>query len=97
MTYGDKRRLFSKSVGKLLSYMTEQGYEYSLGDTFPGKYKHKKDGQHPKGLAIDINLYKDRVWLTKTEDHKIFGDFWKRLGGTWGGDFTNPDGNHYEF
>lgn len=86
---------FTKALGLLITFAYHQGYELTLGDTYPGKHAHKADGKHPKGLAIDLNLFKDGVYLTKTSDHKFLGLFWKALGGIWGGDFD--DGNHYEW
>jgi len=59
----------------------------------------RKDGCHPKKLAIDIDLFKSKagfkVYLTKTEDHRKLGEFWESLHPLcrWGGRFG--DGNHY--
>jgi len=46
-------------------------------------------------LAVDLELFKDGAYLTKTEDHKALGEYWKTLHELcrWGGDFD--DGNHY--
>lgn len=55
---------------------------------------------HQVGLAVDINLFKDGVYLQTTEDHAKLGAFWKTLHplARWGGDFRpKPDGNHYSF
>lgn len=105
MTLSEKQRLFSRLVPRLLDYIHEQGYECSIGDVFRdprvhGEIGEKKGYGHPKSahknkLAIDINLYKDGVYLDKTEDHKVIGDFWESLYEecSWGGRFN--DGNHY--
>ena len=52
---------------------------------------------HKQRLAIDLNLFKDGLYLRHTEAHRLFGDFWKGVHpeNRWGGDFSNPDGNHY--
>ena len=56
---------------------------------------------HRLGLAVDINLFKfsDGTWtyLTQTEDHAVFGAWWKSLDADcqWGGEGTRNDGNHY--
>jgi len=50
---------------------------------------------HKVYLAADLDLFKDGGYLADTEAHKELGAFWKKLGGCWGGDFSNPDGNHY--
>ncbi len=49
---------------------------------------------HEIGLALDLNLFRDGVYLTKTEDWREIGEHWEgmnplcRWGGRWG------DGNH---
>jgi len=68
------------------------GYELTLGDR---KAKHNPKGFHYKQLAEDYNLFLNGVWLKETEDHRELGEFWEFMGGTWGGDFDKPDGNHY--
>jgi hypothetical protein len=52
---------------------------------------------HKLRLAIDLNLFKDGNYLTKTEDHEVLGRFWINLHPLcrWGGYFKTPDGNHY--
>lgn len=54
------------------------------------------DSLHCDGLATDLLLYKDGVYLTKTEDYKVAGDIWKSLDPLckWGGDWK-VDGNHF--
>jgi len=53
----------------------------------------KRNSAHKQKLAIDLNLFKNGEYLTKTEDHRPLGEFWESMGGTWGGRFA--DGNHY--
>jgi len=50
---------------------------------------------HIHGLAADLLLYRRGTWLSKTEDHRVFGLFWETLGEgcSWGGHFG--DGGHY--
>ena len=81
-------------VALLIDYATLQGYEMTFSDAF-ATTGHCKDSFHYKRLAIDLNLFKDGVYLTNTSDHRSLGLFWESIGGTWGGRFTNPDGNHY--
>lgn len=49
---------------------------------------------HGDRLAIDLNLF-DALghYETKAEAYKPLGDYWKSLGGAWGGDFGDP--NHF--
>ena len=78
----------------LINYATLQGYEITFGDTY-AKSGHIEGSFHYKRLAIDLNLFKDGEYLTETQDHRPLCLFWESIGGTWGGRFKNPDGNHY--
>ncbi len=97
MSLSHKQHNFTNALGKLICYAYSCGYKLTLGDTYPGKYPHKQGSFHDKGLAIDLNLFKGNKYLTKTEDHTFLGEYWEKLGGTWGGRFKNPDGNHYSW
>jgi hypothetical protein len=92
----EKQSEFTLAVGKLILRAFELGYELTYGDTYPSK-KHRAGSFHDKGLAVDFNLFRDGKYLTKTEDHEPLGLYWESLGGTWGGRFTNRDGNHYSW
>ena len=107
MTLGQKQRQFTENVADLIHYAYMIGYELSFGDAFRDPRSHGAMGEqkgygranscHKMRLAIDLNLFKDGVYLNKTEDHRELGEFWKTLhpDNRWGGDFSNPDGNHY--
>jgi len=86
---------FALMVAILIIFIYLKGYECTFGDAY-ARDGHKKDSFHYKRLAIDLNLFLDGEYLTKTEDHAPIGKFWKFLGGTWGGDWGN-DGNHYSW
>lgn len=92
------RITFTRLLAELIRKIESLGYQCYLGDV-TATDGHKKDSFHYRGLAADINLFKDGVYLMKTEDHQIFGEYWKSLNPdcTWGGDFKNKDGNHYSF
>lgn len=96
MSLRKKQSKFAKKVALLILFAYEQGYEVTFGDTF-AKSGHSKNSFHYKRLAIDLNLFKSGKFLTKTSDHLPLGLFWESLGGTWGGRFSSPDGNHYSF
>ena len=84
-------------VALLIFYAYEIGYEVTFGDA----WAQHEDGHHIQGsfhykrLAIDLNLFKDGVYLSSTESHRPLGEFWKSIGGSWGGDWN--DGNHYSY
>jgi hypothetical protein len=94
MTVGEAQREFTFMVGLLIQRAYDTGYELTFGDAF-AKDGHIDGSLHYSRLAVDFNLFKDGVYLTETEDHKPLGQFWEQIGGSWGGRFSNPDGNHY--
>ena len=85
---------FVKAVGELIRRAYDLGYELTFGDTYPFR-KHREGSFHGKGLAIDLNLFQNGIYLTSTESHQALGEFWESLGGTWGGHWN--DGNHYSW
>lgn len=95
MTLGQKQEQFSVMVQHLLTFAHNNGYNVRLGHALRCRNCHTghKNSLHKEKLAIDLNLFKDGIYLTSTEDHRPLGKFWKSIGGTWGGDFG--DGNHY--
>lgn len=105
MTLGEKQKLFMRLLPRLIDYIHKQGYECTQGDGLRdervfGKMGESKGYGHPFSvhklkLAKDINLFKDDKYLTETEDHRIFGEYWESLHELccWGGRFS--DGNHY--
>lgn len=96
---------FAQMAAKLIQKAAEMGYQVTLGDAFRdprlfGAFGEKKGyGEaksfHKQRLAIDLNLFKDGVYLPYTEDHQPLGEWWESQGGTWGGRFK--DGNHYSW
>jgi hypothetical protein len=56
-----------------------------------------KNSLHLLGLAVDLMLYKDGVYLTETSDYEPLGVWWESLGEDhcWGGRFSKPDGDHF--
>ena len=79
-------------VALLIQFAYEKGYELTLGDAYATD-SHMQDSLHYSRLAIDLNLFRDGEWLSRSEDHKELGEFWEGIGGSWGGRFG--DGNHY--
>ena len=85
---------FCRKIALLIQYAYEQGYELTFGDACATS-GHISGSFHYKRLAVDLNLFKDGKYLTKTSDHEQLGLFWESIGGTWGGRFK--DGNHYSW
>lgn len=98
---------FVFELANLILYAHAVGYTVTLGRGFVTPKENAADGGidgslHTLGLAQDLNFFKDGVYLTKTEDLKIFGDRWKRNGPdyAWGGDFQGKnagDANHFSY
>lgn len=88
----DKQVKLARMVPRLVDFIFASGYEVTYGDAKATK-GHRPNSLHYIGLAIDLNLFKDGVYLKNTEDHLFAGEFWESIGGTWGGRFG--DGNHY--
>lgn len=101
MTLGQKQRLFTRLVGRLIEYAYSQGYELTFGATYRdpawGVGKMPARSLHGKRLAVDFNLFKDGTFLTSTEAHRPLGEWWEKQHPLcrWGGRFRSPDGNHY--
>lgn len=102
-----KQSLFARLVSALIIEAESRGYEVTLGEAYRSPEEAErlanlgkgiKNSLHTKRLAIDINLFKDGVYLPSTEDHRPLGEWWESMGTadyncTWGGRFG--DGNHY--
>jgi len=98
MTLGQQQRLFTRKVADLIIFAYGNGFELTFGDASRIDRKgHSDKSFHYKRLAVDFNLFKDGVYLTTTEAHAVLGEYWKSIGGSWGGDFRRKDGNHYSW
>lgn len=95
---------FARRIPRLIDKAFELGYEVTLGDAYrdprvfgkkgESKGYGKRNSRHKDRLAIDLNLFKEGLYLRATEDHKELGEWWESIGGVWGGRFH--DGNHYQ-
>ncbi len=105
MTLGQKQRHFTQMIAQLIEYAYANDYRLTFGDAYRDPRLHGDVGVkksyssagslHKSRLAVDFNLFKDGKYLTASDDHKPLGEFWESIGGTWGGRFPSPDGNHY--
>lgn len=109
VTLLEKQFGFSKQLGIFLADLETLGYTVSLGEAWRPDYTAQHYAQTGKGiasslhrlrLAIDLNLFKDRQFLTSTEDYEPAGQLWESyvqsgLIFCWGGRFTKPDANHF--
>jgi len=101
-----KQSEFALNVVKLLKFMDDRGYEFTLGEVYRPSYVQRflikigkswtKNSQHSLKLAIDVNLFKNGKYLSSSSAHHECGKYWESLSlyNVWGGRFR--DGNHYE-
>ena len=97
---GDKQKLLTRLLPRLLDKAHELGYEVSLGDAYrdprlhgvPGKRMEwhqygSMNSNHKRRLAIDLNLFMDGAYLGDTASHRELGTFWESLHKdcVWGG------------
>ena len=91
MTLGEKQRKFTRMVADLIIFAYEQGYELSFGDAW-ATTGHMKNSLHYSRLAIDLNLFKDGIFLVDGAAHTPLHDYWDTLGGS---PRILKDMNHY--
>lgn len=104
MTLGEKQRKFTRMLADLIVRAYELGFQLSLGEAYrPPEVAEKyaiegrgiQNSLHTIRLAIDLNLFQNGKYLTISSDYLPLGEFWETLGGSWGGRFSKPDGNHF--
>jgi hypothetical protein len=107
MTLRELQSEFAANIPKLIEHAILCGYEVTLGDAYRDPRVHGDLGtklgygaansNHKNRLAIDLNLFKDGVFLDGTDAHRLLGDWWEHQHplARWGGRFN--DGNHYSF
>ena len=90
---------------RLIDKAHELGFTVRGGDLFRDPRVHGAMGQkvgysatnscHKLKLAIDLNLFRDSVFLQTSEGHRPLGEWWEQQHelACWGGRFD--DGNHY--
>jgi hypothetical protein len=104
MTLSQKQRLFTLMIGKLIIWAYSQGYELTFGEavrtqaqasTNAGTRAGIKKSLHLIRLSVDFNLFIAGEYKTDSAAYLPLGVFWESLGGSWGGRFSKPDGNHF--
>lgn len=101
-----KQSEFALMVARLINKASEMGFEVTLGEAYRTPEQAavyakmgvgSRNSFHCQRLAIDINLFKDGLFLNDTAAHEPLGTWWESIGGTWGGRFKRKDGNHYSY
>lgn len=97
-----KQQEFTLMIADLIYYAYANGYKLTFGEAYRTKEQAAlnakkgtgiKNSLHTQSLAVDFNLFKDGKYLNHTDGHRILGEYWESIGGSWGGRFG--DGNHY--
>lgn len=102
MTLGDKRRLFTEAIALLTLYARylgdRKGQHWRLAGDQLKRCQECPVGHerslHKIGLAEDMNLYIDGVYITDGTGHDELHDYWDLLGGA---ERIANDMNHYSF
>lgn len=97
MTLRQKQSKFARMFALLILYAEQLGYEVTIGHVMRCQEcpVGAKRSLHKLKLAGDLNLFRNGVYLRSSKHHEKLGEFWESMGGTWGGRFKKPDGNHY--
>ena len=99
-----KQSLFVELVAALIVEAGNLGYALTFGEAYRSPEEAErlaklgkgiKNSLHTSRLAIDLNLFKNKRYVTSTEAHRPLGEWWERQHDLcrWGGRFG--DGNHY--
>ena len=108
LTQFNARLIFSQLLCQLVRQIEQNGYQVSVGEVlrmnaqqvFNVKNGLSKtmDSYHLKGLAVDLNIFKNGKVITLDSDFKLVAQYWEslhvncRAGYYWGWDKL-----HYEF
>jgi len=91
-TLREKQSKFALMASRLIMKAFEMGYEVTFGHAYrcaDCPVGHKRS-LHKKRLAIDLNLFENGKYCRTHEAYQELGKWWKKLGGSWGGDFDDP-------
>lgn len=103
-TLSQKQARFAQMVALLIQKASALGYAVTLGEAFrppevaqiyAREGRGIADSLHTSRLAIDLNLFRDGKYLSRTESYIELGEWWESQGGAWGGRFRKADGNHF--
>lgn len=104
MTLSEKQSLFTVMIAQLILWANDHGYRLTFGEAYRTPEQAKLNAKSGKGisnslhtqrLAVDFNLFINGQYKTDTPSYKPLGEYWESIGGTWGGRFSRPDGNHF--
>lgn len=109
MKLSEKQCKFTFMVSNLIIFAYMNGMELTFGHVLRGKETQQRlvdkglswtmDSKHLKKLAVDFNLFIEGEYITNAEAYRPLGEYWKLLGGKWGGDWEGKktDVFHFEY
>ena len=92
---------FALDIARHILWLDDQGYEVTFGDAYRSPEECIRLGHqqscHGLKLAVDLNLFKNGIYLRSTDDHQFSGMRWQQRSqdAILGGLFN--DGNLYSF
>lgn len=105
MSLREKQSRFTLNVAFLILEAEKRGYSVTFGDAFRDHRLHGKPGEklgyghrnsnHKNRLAIDLNLFDGKRYITDEEGHKDLHEWWSDKCG--GAEMIEGDPNHYSF
>jgi hypothetical protein len=94
VSIAEKQQRFAHMTALLILQAEQLGYRVTFGDAYRdrrAKYGHPKS-LHRWRMAIDLNLFRDGVFLEDGTGHDELHDYWDSIGGA----ARIPDDlNHY--
>ena len=103
----DRQQTFTTNVAKLILYINSKGYACTFGETLRTKEmaqiyartgKGIVDSNHLYKLAVDLNLFKNGVYLSDAKEYRQFANYWLTLNpfNESGYFWKSVDANHFE-
>lgn len=95
---------FSYMLARLIAWAHGAGFLVSIVEVHRSLAEAERNAQsgagivrslHTLDLAADLKLYVDGVYQTDSDAYAALGRYWEEMGGSWGGRFHRPDGNHF--
>lgn len=110
MSLLEKQFLFTQLVARFVWELRDLGYHVTLGEAYRTPEQAAMNAAkgtgiamslHVQRLAIDLNLFRDEVFLQSLQDYEPAGKLWESYSTkdyecAWGGRFkTLPDADHF--
>ena len=108
MTLRQKQSAFLVMVSKLILFAESIGIKVFVNEwyrTIDGQKELVRQGKsqtlkskHIDGLAVDLIILRGKDVIWDFEAYRPLGDYWEKLGGIWGGNWTTlKDGVHFQY